>query len=416
MPSPGSMLITPGGSPASSSSSMVSEAASCWVGDGFQIDGVAHQRRRGGQVAGDRGEVERRDRVDEPLERPVVGAVPHARAVGDGLVGEDLLGVVDVVAPEVDELAGGVDLGLERRLGLAEHRGGVDPLPPRPGQQVGGLQQHRAPVVHVQRPPVVRRVGRGLDRGPGVGLGRALEPAQHVLVVVRLHDRELRPAAGPAAATDVGLDVLLAPLELLDLDAQGLPFGVAGRVGQVRLVRGSRREGDGVHASDTIRRAARRSPGWRTTPGPRPGRRRPAAPRGPRAPRRRPAAGTAPSGSATSATTTTRRPGPSSSAAASAAAAIRAAYSSSSESPSATYRSAEAGRVPSSLSRASPARVRGEVDPHAPHDLGADFFRRPRGTLGRPPVAVSSSSVRASVTHWPRTSASGTRSRSAVMP
>ncbi len=35
-PSPGSMLMTPGGIPASSSSSMVSEAASCWVGDGFQ--------------------------------------------------------------------------------------------------------------------------------------------------------------------------------------------------------------------------------------------------------------------------------------------------------------------------------------------------------------------------------------------
>ena len=35
-PSPGSMLMTPGGSPASSSSSIVSDAASCWVGDGFQ--------------------------------------------------------------------------------------------------------------------------------------------------------------------------------------------------------------------------------------------------------------------------------------------------------------------------------------------------------------------------------------------
>ena len=36
-PSPGSMLMTPGGMPASSSSSIVSDAASCWVGDGFQI-------------------------------------------------------------------------------------------------------------------------------------------------------------------------------------------------------------------------------------------------------------------------------------------------------------------------------------------------------------------------------------------
>ncbi len=29
------MLITPGGRPASSSRSIVSDAASCWVGDGF---------------------------------------------------------------------------------------------------------------------------------------------------------------------------------------------------------------------------------------------------------------------------------------------------------------------------------------------------------------------------------------------
>ena len=62
--------------------------------DGFQTHHVAHQRRRGRQVAGDGGEVERRDRVDEALERPVVGAVPDARAVGDRLVGEDLPGEV----------------------------------------------------------------------------------------------------------------------------------------------------------------------------------------------------------------------------------------------------------------------------------------------------------------------------------
>ena len=37
IPSPGSMLITPAGSPAASSSRIVKCAASCWVGDGFQI-------------------------------------------------------------------------------------------------------------------------------------------------------------------------------------------------------------------------------------------------------------------------------------------------------------------------------------------------------------------------------------------
>ena len=37
MPSPGSRLITPGGSPAASSSRIRKCAANCWVGLGFQI-------------------------------------------------------------------------------------------------------------------------------------------------------------------------------------------------------------------------------------------------------------------------------------------------------------------------------------------------------------------------------------------
>ena len=37
MPSPVTMLITPGGSPASSSSCIRKCAANCWVGEGFQI-------------------------------------------------------------------------------------------------------------------------------------------------------------------------------------------------------------------------------------------------------------------------------------------------------------------------------------------------------------------------------------------
>ena len=36
MPSPVTMLITPGGRPAASNSRMVKCAANCWVGDGFQ--------------------------------------------------------------------------------------------------------------------------------------------------------------------------------------------------------------------------------------------------------------------------------------------------------------------------------------------------------------------------------------------
>jgi hypothetical protein len=82
IPSPVTMLMTPGGSPpprATSSGSARRTAGSAPASRHH----VAHQRRRGRQVARDRGEVERRDRVDEALERPVVAAVPHpARSIG----------------------------------------------------------------------------------------------------------------------------------------------------------------------------------------------------------------------------------------------------------------------------------------------------------------------------------------------
>ena len=166
---------------------------------------VAHQRRRGRQVAGDRGEVERRDRVDEALERPVVGAVPDAGAVGDRLVGEDLLGVVDVEAPEVDQLAGGVDLGLERGLRLAEHGGGVEPLAPRAGQQVGGLEQDRAAVVERTSPASrAPRRSRPSTAASASACRGVLQRAEHVLVVVRLDDVDLRAAARPLAGRRCG--------------------------------------------------------------------------------------------------------------------------------------------------------------------------------------------------------------------
>ena len=165
---------------------------------------VAHQRRSRGQVAGDRGEVERRDRVDEALERPVVGAVPDARAVGDRLLGHDLPGVVHVEAPEVDQLAGRVDLGLPHRLGLAEHGGRVQPGAPRAGEQVGCLEDDRGAVVERHRAPGRGRVGRGADGGLGVALRGVLEYAEHRGVVVRLHDGDLGAAAHHLATADGG--------------------------------------------------------------------------------------------------------------------------------------------------------------------------------------------------------------------
>ncbi len=177
----------------------------------------------------------------------MVGAVPDARAVGDRLLAEDLLGVVHVEAPEVDELTGAVDLGLERGLRLAQHRGCVDPLPPRAGQQVGCLQQDRATLVEGHRPPVVRRIEARLHRRLGVLARGVLQDTEHVLMVVRLHDRDLGSPAVASPAVDVRPQRVLAPFLPFELRHEGGALGTAGGVGQVGLVGGRRWPSDRVH-------------------------------------------------------------------------------------------------------------------------------------------------------------------------
>ena len=174
--------------------------------------GVAHQRRRRRQVAADGREVERRHGVDEALETAVVGLVPHRRR-RHRLLGHQLGGEGHVVAPEVDELARRVDLGLVDGLRLPEHRRGVQGVAPGGGEQIGGLEEHRRPVFPgPARPLGARAAGRGDRRrhvlGPGV-----VEVGQHVAVVVRHHrvaeaagahllaaddQRDLRPARRPS--------------------------------------------------------------------------------------------------------------------------------------------------------------------------------------------------------------------------
>ena len=64
---------------------------------------IPHDRGRGRQIAANRGEVERRDCVDEALQRPVLHLVPHAGAAHRLLVIQ-LLREVRVESPEVDHL------------------------------------------------------------------------------------------------------------------------------------------------------------------------------------------------------------------------------------------------------------------------------------------------------------------------
>ena len=176
---------------------------------------IAEQGGCGRQVAGDRREVERRDREHESLERAVLEPVPRAGR-RPRLLGQQPPGVVHVVPPEVDQLAGGVDLGLVRGLGLAEDGSRVDGGAPRPGQQVGGAQEDGRAVVKGQLAPPWRGPPRGLDGRRHVLLGRVAEPAEHVPVVVRLDHVDAIAGTHPVLAADRHGQLGLLPCEFLD--------------------------------------------------------------------------------------------------------------------------------------------------------------------------------------------------------
>ena len=188
-------MITPGGKPGRLEQLQHVVAAQHRARRRLPDHRVAHQRRRRRQVAADRREVERRHRVDESLERAVVHLIPHARAA-DRLLAVELLREVRVEAPEVDQLARRIDLGLERRLRLAEHRRGVERRAPRRREQLRGAEEHGGAIFPRPASPTRARA----SRGRGDRLLHVLRPGEvpvgeHVLVVVRHH--RLRGAPGP---------------------------------------------------------------------------------------------------------------------------------------------------------------------------------------------------------------------------
>ena len=79
-PLPNTRLITPGGRPASSRMRSVYQAESAAVDAGFQTTVLPISAGEVVRLRADRGEVERADREDEALERPVLEPVPDARA------------------------------------------------------------------------------------------------------------------------------------------------------------------------------------------------------------------------------------------------------------------------------------------------------------------------------------------------
>ncbi len=201
---------------------------------GLPHDGVAHERARHRQVSRDRGEVERRQAEHEAFERPELAHVPHARRARR-LHAIELLRVRHVEPPEVDQLAGGIDLGLVARLRLAVHGRGVDRHAPRPREQIGGAEQHRGARLPRHRGPLVARLERGADRALGGVLVGGVEARDHVAVAVR-HANFADLAGEHALAAHDARDLDDFLLDRRERLFEPRLLGAAGRVAQDRLV------------------------------------------------------------------------------------------------------------------------------------------------------------------------------------
>ena len=195
---------------------------------------AAHQSRRGGQVPADRGEVERRYRVDETFESPVLELVPH-RVVGDWLLAVQLLGEVRVEPPEVDQLARRVDLRLEYRLRLPEHRRGIERGAPGGGEQLGRLEEDRGALLPRPASPFALRLDGLLDGQIHLGRARRVVVGQHVVVPVR-HRRGRSLARADLTPSDDEGDVDPLARHLLEARLDLGALGTARRVASDRLV------------------------------------------------------------------------------------------------------------------------------------------------------------------------------------
>ena len=211
-------------------------------------DRIAHQRCRAGEVAADRGEVERADREDETLERPVLHPVPDTGG-GDGLLRVDPKHELDVVAPEVDQLGGRVDLGLMRGLRLVQHRRGDERRAPRAREQLGRAEEDGCALLPREARPVGMRVAGGVDRLLDV-LGAALGDVGEDMLLAVWHHRRGRLLRLDLLAADHHRDREPLALHLRQPDAQLLTLGRAGRVTADGLVGRRRRSEDAGSAHE----------------------------------------------------------------------------------------------------------------------------------------------------------------------
>ena len=207
---------------------------------GFPQHGVPHQGRRGWQIAGNGGEVERCDGKDESFEGAVLDLVPVAEH-GLGLLLVDKAHVVGVETPEVDELTGGVDLSLEDALRLIEHAGGVEAVAPRALQQLSGLENHRGAMLPRCLRPLPPCRGSGVDRHLDLGFAGLVVGAENVFVIVWADGFGSVTGSHLLAADDEG-DLDLLAQHLLD---RCLERGFLRRTGSVGLDRIVDRRWDG---------------------------------------------------------------------------------------------------------------------------------------------------------------------------
>ncbi len=134
----------------------------------------------------------------------------------------DPLGVVDIEAPEVDQLARRIDLGLERRLALPEHRGGVEHGAPTRREQVCCLEEDGGAIGQAPARPIAPRVPGRFDRGSDLFRAGLMHLGEHVPVTMRHHGIDGLAGSDFLAANDDGdLDLAAAQVfeRLLELGA-----------------------------------------------------------------------------------------------------------------------------------------------------------------------------------------------------
>ena len=151
-------------------------------GRGLPDADVPHQHGTHAEVRGNRCEVERRDGEHKAL-HGAIGHIVQRALVAAGLVAVNLAGIVGVVAQEVDQLAGTVNLGLHGGLALAEHGSGVDKIAILAADERGNLHHHAGAVDPRRLGPFLASLHGSVDGSLHLFLAHLVVAGQHVVIL-----------------------------------------------------------------------------------------------------------------------------------------------------------------------------------------------------------------------------------------